>query len=262
MGDAEPISGVKAVNLRDLLRGMRRRWYLVVAGLLITATLCVGALQVVPASYTARASVLLLPPNSTVGTGGNPYLSLAGLQGAVDVLSRAMMSEQVVGELTGESSTDSYTLEADATTSGPILVLDVKSRSADGALGLMRSVLNRAPTVLHDLQTDVAAPDESLISLSVIAEDSTATKDQKSQIRTLIVVLAGGLALTVLGTIAVDSMLRRRSTRQRTDSSDDHSDPAGVVAPPRNASDSAVNALPRPRTGLRAPAKSMPGRQK
>jgi hypothetical protein len=202
------------MNLRDLVGALRRRWYLVVAGLLLTAAMCLGAVNLVPANYTATSSVLLLPPNNTVGTGGNPYLSLGGLQGAVDVLGRAMMGERTVDELTGGSADDSYTLEADATTSGPLLLLSVKSLSSDGALGLVQAVLDRAPSVLHDLQVEVNAPAESMINMSVIAQDSTAQADRKTQVRALIVALGAGLALTLFLTILLDTVIRRRGRRQ------------------------------------------------
>jgi hypothetical protein len=210
---------------------------------------------VVPADYTARASALLLPPNSTQGTGGNPYLSLGGLQGAVDVLGRAMMSEQTVSEITNNSTEETYTLQADATTSGPLLVLDVKSRSPEGALALMESVLNRAPTVLKSLQTEVGAPAESLITLAVVAEDSTATTDRKSQTRALIVVLAAGLAFTILLTIVVDAALRRRSARKLGESTDALAPPASTSGPGANPAQGAAPPV-RVRSGLRAPARS------
>lgn len=238
------------MNLRDLLGAMRRRWYLVLVGLVLTGAMCLGAMQFVPAHYKASATVLLLPPSSTVGAGGNPYLSLGGLRGAVDVLGRAMLSEQTTKELTNGSTEETYTLEADATTNAPMLVLDVNSQSAEGALALMQSVLNRAPTVLSDLQAEVKAPTKSLVTLSVIARDSTAETDTKSQIRALIVALAAGLAFTVFFTILVDAGFRRRSTRKPAQPAQappppTHGPPAGQEpggAPPR-----------RVRSGLRAP---------
>jgi hypothetical protein len=255
------------MNLRDLLGAVRRRWYVVIVGLLLTAGMCVGATKLVPVEYTAGSSVLLLPPNSTVGTGGNPYLSLGGLQGAVDVLGRAMTSEQVVTELTGGSPDETYTFEADATTSGPLLVLAVKSRSSDGALGLMQSVLDRAPTVLRDLQTEVNAPTESLITMSVIAQDSTVEVDRKSQLRALIVVLAVGLALTFFATLLFDTAVRRRgrAVPAPAPGSVDGAPGTGSMPPVAAARpDQATGGTlgPRSRSGLRTPTRSSAERTK
>ena len=47
--------------ISDLLRGLGRRWYFLVLGLLATAALCVGAMRFVPVDYVAKSSVLLLP---------------------------------------------------------------------------------------------------------------------------------------------------------------------------------------------------------
>ncbi len=146
-------------------------------------------------------------------------------------------------------------------------MLAVKSRSSEGALGLMQSVLDRAPTVLRNLQTEVNAPTESLITMSVISQDSTVEVDRKSQLRALIVVLAVGLALTFFATLLIDTALRRRGRGVPA------RDPGSVDGAPRPTSttpsaaarpDQAAGAAPglRSRAGLRAPTRSSAERTK
>ena len=251
------------MNLRDLLSALRRRWYLVVIGLLLTVAMCLGATKIVPTEYTATSSVLLLPPNNTVGAGGNPYLSLGGLQGAVDVLGRAMMGEQIVDDLTGGSADETYTFGADATTSGPLLILNVKSRSADGALRLVQTVLDRAPSVLHQLQVDVKAPAKSMISMSVISQDSTAQSDRKTQVRALIVALVAGLALTFFLTILLDTLIRRRTKRTSPTATQHRSEQlnGGSQSEPSVRQDGDPATL-RTRAGLRTPLRPTSDRLK
>lgn len=217
------------MNLRKLLARLGRRWYVVVAGLALTAGLCVLALRLVPTEYSATSSVLLLPPANTVGTGGNPYLSLGGLEGAVDVLSRAMTGEQTVDELTPPPTEVTYTFERDQTTSGPIILVQVKDSTAEGALDTLDRILRKAPVTLKALQVDVGAPEESMITFGVIATDVEATADHKALVRALIVVFAGGIGLTLLSAIVVDNWANRhgRISRKRQEELDSKDGRAG-----------------------------------
>jgi hypothetical protein len=202
------------VNLSDLLIGLRRRWYAVVVGLAITAGLCVGAVKVTPAEYVAQSSVLLLPPASTVGTGGNPYLALGGLQGAADVLARAMSGEAMSSEVTPSNSTATYTFEPDATTNGPMLVIETRDVTDAGALAVLNDLLTRAPDVLKDLQVQVGAPGDSLIRLGTVTRDTAPLTERKAQIRSLIIALVVGIAILLFGTNLLDGYLLRRRARK------------------------------------------------
>ncbi|MCW2530013.1 MAG: hypothetical protein JWM76_4873, partial [Pseudonocardiales bacterium] len=79
MGAAALQGGSVEPNLAQVRPGlawiMLRRWYLTFVGVLVTAALCAAAIVLVPAKYQASASLLLLPPKTAVGNGGNPYLS-------------------------------------------------------------------------------------------------------------------------------------------------------------------------------------------
>jgi hypothetical protein len=202
------------VNLSDLLIGLRRRWYAVVVGLAITAGLCVGAVKVTPAEYVAQSSVLLLPPASTVGTGGNPYLALGGLQGAADVLARAMSGEAMSSEVTPSNGTATYTFEPDATTNGPMLVIETRDVTDAGALAVLNDLLTRAPDVLKDLQVQVGAPGGSLIRLGTVTRDAAPLTERKAQIRSLIIALVVGIAILLFGTNLLDGYLLRRRARK------------------------------------------------
>ena len=56
--------------LRELGMSLLRRWYFVLAGLMITGALTYMVFEKAPISYSANASSVLLPPSSTVGPGG------------------------------------------------------------------------------------------------------------------------------------------------------------------------------------------------
>src|SRR4051794_37893696 len=98
-----------------------RRWRAFSAGALATVVLSLSAFWVVPASYEAKALVVLLPPVSVVGTGGNPYLELGGLTTASRVLALAMNTKEMADSLSKTSASGTFTIEQDVTTSGPVL---------------------------------------------------------------------------------------------------------------------------------------------
>ena len=201
--------------LSDLLAGLGRRWYVLALGLIATAALCVGATILVPVDHVAKSSVLLLPPKSTVGTGGNPYLALGGLQAAADVLARAMTDGATVKEIAPLTGTASYTVQPDATTHGPMLVIEATDVSGAGAVATLDAILRRAPVVLHDLQSGVGAPTDSLIGLYPITHDVVADTVSKSQIRAVILAGVVGAALTLFGTTLLDAFLLRRGGGRR-----------------------------------------------
>ena len=202
--------------ISDLLRGLGRRWYFLVLGLLATAALCVGAMRFVPVDYVAKSSVLLLPSTSTIGTGGNPYLALGGLQVAADVLARAMTDDTITTQIAPKGGTAEYTVERDTTTSGPMLIVMATDVTNDGAVATLDAALAQAPKLLSQLQSSVGAPSNTLIGLGTITHDTVAEPMIKSQLRAVILAGVVGVALTVFGTNLLDALLirRRREPRQ------------------------------------------------
>lgn len=199
------------MTTKELLRVFLRRWYVVVAGLLVTAGLCVFAVRLVPPTYTTAVSVLLLPPTSTLNAEGNPYRALAGLQLAADVLARSVSDTETVNEIAPPTGTATYEVVRDVTTSGPILLVTTQDSTDSGALDTLHAVLQVMPERLATLQTSAGAPPESLLTMSVIANTDVAEVDRKSQIRAVIVAAVLGLALTMLLAAAIDGALRKHS---------------------------------------------------
>ena len=81
--------------VRDLFLSLRRRWYLLPVVLMATVACAMVSADRVGPTYRSSATVVLVPPETTLGETGNPYLFLGGLQQSVDVLSRTVGSEYV-----------------------------------------------------------------------------------------------------------------------------------------------------------------------
>lgn len=198
----------------DLAGAIRRRWYVLLLGLLITPVLCFGAFHAVGAKYEAKAMLLLLPPGATVPKAGNPYLNLGSMQPVVGVLSDSMLSQQTAQAVRDVSPTASYTVTPDPTTSGAVLIIDVKDTTAPGAAKVMKLLATMAPQQLRQLQADANTPSHGQITTDLVAQDTKPVASHKSQQRAGLLVGAMGVALTVLGAAFVDGFAVRREQRR------------------------------------------------
>lgn len=198
----------------DLAGAIRRRWYVLLLGLLITPVLCFGALQVVGAKYEAKAMLVLLPPGASVPKAGNPYLNLGSMQPVVGVLSDSMLSQQTAQAVRKVSPTASYTVTPDPATSGAVLIIDVKDVTSAGAAKVMKRLAAMAPQQLSELQAATDTPSHGRITTDLVAQDRQPVTSHKSQQRAGLLVAAIGIALTVLGAAFVDGVAGRRQRRR------------------------------------------------
>lgn len=201
-------------SFSDLPRIMRQRWYFTLVGLLVTALLCGLAAIAVPVKYQARAQILVLPPHTSVGTGGNPYLALGGLQAASDVLARAMSDGKTFQLLRSQGVTGTYTVARDLTTSGPILLVVAEDSTPAGALNTLSGILSQAAPRLTQLQDDLSVPENTRLTSNVFTQDSVAGIQRKSQLRAILVAFAAGIFVTIMLVSAADSVLSRRRRRR------------------------------------------------
>jgi uncharacterized protein involved in exopolysaccharide biosynthesis len=203
------------MSARDLLRSLARRWYLLVVGCLLTAGLCVGAFHVVAPSYEAHGSVLLLPPKTSVGKRGNPYLYLGGLGQAGEVLSARLNTAEVLDPIEGRHPGTTLEIGPDVTTTGPILSVTVTGGSDSAAMGALTQALKTVPPVLTRLQDDLAVPAASRITVLDLTRDAVATPVTKARERAVIALAALGFAGSLLLTGFLDGLLAAHPRRLR-----------------------------------------------
>lgn len=204
--------------LSELPRVLRRRWYLAALGLALTAFLCFATTQLVPLRHSASASVLLLPPASSVPEGSNPYLGLGGLAAPTEVLARAMSGRDSLEGIVQAGGTGDVTVERDYASSAPLLLLDVEDQDAASAAATLDLVITRVEPTLDALQDDANVPKRAHIRSTVVTIDRTGDPVRKPQLRALLVAAAAGLGITLLGTAFADALILRRKNRTSTDS--------------------------------------------
>ncbi|TQL40458.1 hypothetical protein FB562_2667 [Homoserinimonas aerilata] len=203
------------MNFSDTLRGLLRRWYIVVPGLLAAAAIAIGAWFAIPPGYNRSATQLLLPGANSIPEGANPYLFLGGLAPAADVLVRAIGSENVVNDMAEKHPGVEIAISRDTTTAGPIILITVTADSDAAAEEVLTLLVERTATVLEDFQTSERIPADNRMSVIPITVDEKSVAEQRTRI---LVAAGGGLgiaALTLLLAGLVEGLSRQRRKRAR-----------------------------------------------
>lgn len=198
--------------LLDVIRALGRRWYVVVVGLLLTAAMTFGAYQLSPPEYNARALVVLLPPKSDLGKGGNPFLLLSGLEQPASILSAYFSSAPAHAEVEKVSPTADFTVALDDSTRGPVILVDVTDHSSSDTLRVLDYLLGRIPEQLASLQEEVGARPGAVVSSMPLVVDRQPKADVSGTLRLMIAALVGGLVATSISAYGLDGLMRRRAS--------------------------------------------------
>jgi hypothetical protein len=199
----------------DVIRALGRRWYVLVAGLLMTAGLAWGAYSITPPTYTANGLVLLLPSETSVGPGGNPFLALSNLDQPAGILVAYFSGATAQAEVKANAPTAQYQVSINSSTRGPIIEVDVTDKSAKGALSALDYLTAQIPVELQNLQKQVDAPADAVITSMPLTVDAKAKADYSGTIRMVITAIIVGLLVTGLVAFGLDGLLLHRRARQQ-----------------------------------------------
>jgi uncharacterized protein involved in exopolysaccharide biosynthesis len=203
------------MTLSNLLRNLGRRWYLVLAGLLITTGLCFATYSAISPTYERAASVLLLPGAQTIPAGGNPYLYLGGLGQASDVLVSAVNASSVrTSILLGHPATE-ISMTRDPASSGPLVTVSASGPNDADVTATLERALTAIPQTLSELQVQANVPTTARITSLQLTTDPTSVLIRKNQFQAVGLVAAGGTALTLLIVGFVDGLLLSRQRSRR-----------------------------------------------
>jgi hypothetical protein len=199
------------MSFLDVIAALGRQWIVTVAGLMTTAALVWGAGHIEPPVYTARALVLLVPSEQTVGEGGNPFLALGGLDLPARVVVAYYESDIAKAQLTSGSPDAEFVVAIEESTRGPVIAVDVTDATSQRALETLDLLTSSIPVQLRRLQAEVDAPQDAIVSTLVLAKDERAEVDTSGTVRMVIAAVGGGLVATVVGVVAIDGMRRSRA---------------------------------------------------
>jgi hypothetical protein len=242
------------MNLADTLRGLWRRWYIVIPGLLLTVAVAIGAWQAIKPDYERTATQLLLPGTTSIPEAGNPYLYLGGLSQAADVLVTAMSSDQELASLTEGHPGAQIVIVRDPLTSGPQILTTVTARSDAEAEQILDATVARAEQTLDSLQNVDGITSGNRIGIKTITIDTQSTLNQKTRTLAVAGAALGVLLLTLLVAGLVEGLSTRR--RRRTSPDAEALEPQDDDEAPRDADfvDSSTGANTRDR---RAPSRPL-----
>jgi len=217
--------------LKNLAAVAKRRWVLVLIGLVASIGMAFGGWSLAKPTYEVTAAVLLLPPSSTVPEEGNALLQLGGLDLTVDLLGKSLSDQAVTKELEALSPTAVFEVGPDPSSSGPILMIRVRDKSPSMTIRIRDMLVGMAPTRLLALQNAVGVPTRNRVTTSLLVSDAFAEPVGRDKLQGAVLGGAIGLVLFAMVIVLVDSALLRRTARRalrppRTQDDEDEPDTA------------------------------------
>lgn len=201
--------------ISDVVRALLRLWYIAVPVLILGAGAAGMAAVALPPTFESSAKVLFVPSAQLPGTNErvNPYLNFnQTLFIAADVVRLSVSGEETVRDLRARGLAGDYGVEVDKASSGPVLLVTGMSDSRRGATETVNLVVEAVQESLVARQLDASAPQDSLISTTLLSEPTTPVEVQKKRIQVALVVFSASLAIGVLLVALVE---RSRRSRRR-----------------------------------------------
>jgi len=202
------------VNVADMMGALGRRWYVLVAGLIIAGLAAYGAWTLVKVEYTRTATQLMLPGPGTIPDNANPFLFVGGLSQAADVLVRKMGSPDVLSQVEDAYPDVEIVITRDPLSSGPVILASVTSPSDADAEAVIDDLLELTGSTLLDIQRTQGIPSTDRISLVTLTTDDEGLVEQKTRLVASGIAGAGTVALTLLMVALIDGLARSRSQRR------------------------------------------------
>ncbi|NEC88812.1 chain length determinant protein [Streptomyces sp. SID12501] len=199
------------MDLAEIFRVTRRRWYVLLPGLLLTAGLVAAVVMLVPVTYQSQSTVQLLnSPKATVAYGGNPFLSTqTSLTGMADSLARNLNSDGSVRELKSRGATGTFEAKIADNAQGPLMWLTVTGTDRAAVLASDRILTAYATDRLEQFQEQQSVDPKAMIQMMTIVVPQPPVAQTKTRLEYMI--MAGGMGL-VLSLIAVFYVEARRRT--------------------------------------------------
>jgi len=184
-----------------------------------------------PRSYMASTVYVLVTPRVptveemrtdpalATANSDNPYLRSADSSLITQVMATKLSSTDVVDSLKATGLSPDYTVTLPATTgAGQLVRMEATGSSPQSAITSVEALGQRLVTTLRDAQKVNGADDRYLFTALQIDPPSKATEQFSSRLRSMIVVLIGGVIL-LFGAVSIARMLEasRAAKKDATD---------------------------------------------
>ncbi|WP_206281910.1 chain length determinant protein [Streptomyces amritsarensis] len=213
------------MDLAEIGRVMRRRWYVLLPGLLLTAALTTAVHLLIPVEYQSQSTVTLLNSSkATEAFDGNPFLSTqASLTGMADGLARNLNSDGAKADLKALGVTGTHEVKIADNAQGPFMWLTVTGTDPAAVLKSDELLAGYAEKRLKEFQSQQSVAPEAMIRMATIVPPQKPEAQTKTRIQYIVMVGALGLVLSLVAVFFVEA--RRRTPRAKN-----LPDPAGTPA--------------------------------
>ncbi|MFJ4777210.1 chain length determinant protein [Streptomyces sp. NPDC088762] len=204
------------MDLAEIWRVMRRRWYVLLPGLLLTAALAAAVHLLVPVEYRSQSTVTLLNSSkATVAFDGNPFLSTqASLTGMADGLARNLNSDGSAAELKAMGVTGLHEAKIADNAQGPFMWLSVTGTDPAAVLKSDELLTQYAEKRLREFQTQQSVAPDAMIRMTTIVPPQKPEAQTKTRLQYLVMAAVLGFVLSLVATFFVEAR-RRSSGRHR-----------------------------------------------
>ncbi|WP_371668109.1 chain length determinant protein [Streptomyces sp. NBC_00289] len=201
------------MDLAEIFRVMRRRWYVLLPGLLLAAGLTFAVTSVVPVTYQSQSTVVLLnSQKATVAYDGNPFLSTqTSLTGMADGLARNLNSDASLRELKSRGATGTFEAKLADNAQGPLMWLTVTGTDKASVLASDRILTAYAKERLKQFQEQQSVAPKAMIQMTTIVAPQNPVAQTKTRLEYMIMAGGLGFVLTMVAAFYVEA--RKRSPR-------------------------------------------------
>jgi hypothetical protein len=217
------------MDLAEIFRVMRRRWYVLLPGVLLTAGLMVAVTLLVPVTYQSQSTVALLnSKKATVAYDGNPFLSTqTSLTGMADGLARNLNSDGSIRELKSRGATGTFEAKLADNAQGPFMWLTVTGTEKSAVLSSNKTFTAYAKERLEQFQDEQSVESDAMIQMTTIVPPQNPVAQTKTRLQYLIMAGALGLVLSLVAVFYVEARRRGRAS--------DRAERPGLPEEPREA---------------------------
>ncbi|MET8946684.1 chain length determinant protein [Streptomyces sp. NPDC004542] len=232
------------MDLAEIFRVMRRRWYVLLPGLLLTAGLIVGVTRVVPVTYQSQSTVVLLnSQKATRAYDGNPFLSTqTSLTGMADSLARNLNSDDSLRELKSRGARGTFQAKLADNAQGPLVWLTVTGTDRDSVLASDKILTAYAEERLDQFQKQQSVTPKAMIRMTTIVPPQNPVAQTRTRLEYMVMAGALGLVLTLVAAFYVEA--RKRSSHTPGPEAGPARPEEGTTAPVRPAREPAVEETP------------------
>ncbi|MFI8535769.1 chain length determinant protein [Streptomyces aquilus] len=219
------------MDLAEIFRVMRRRWYVLLPGLLLTAGLVFGVTRVVHVTYQSQSTVVLLnSQKATVAYDGNPFLSTqTSLTGMADSLARNLNSDDSLRELKSRGAKGTFEAKLADNAQGPLLWLTVTGTDKASVLSSDKILTAYAKERLEQFQQDQSVASKAMIRMTTIVAPQTPVAQTKTRLEYMIMAGGAGLVLSLVAVFYVEARRRQRRPDAPEEAETTDQDPAADV---------------------------------